>query len=289
MAAHFAWLQQPFGEKKPSNESPKQRSRPFPLRMRTYSVAGLWSPGFDENRDGMHTRNKSLSVAHDVSDFSPTSLSRIADDEDGDDSSDEETARTSVEESPSVGFTDPFGLSMSPGTPLTSIPSERSSLDFDGPEVLAYDFSKIDYELERAKVLGQGLWSTVYMAEQKRTRTSRLLASSSSPTSTLRRWSRHSRSSSTPTLFAVKLPSRQDASEIFQQEARILTHLMRRPSAVQHIVSFYGLDARNGALVSEAISDSMLARALALKGVLVRPSRSFRIPDSAVFYWPLTS
>lgn len=253
MAAHFAWLQQPFGEKKPSKESPKQRSRPFPLRMRTYSVAGLWSPGFDENRDGMHTRNKSLSVAHDVSDFSPTSLGRITDDEDGDDSSDEGTPRTSMEESSSVGFTDPFGLSMSPGTPLTSIPSERSSLDFDGPDILAYDFSKIDYELERAKVLGQGLWSVVYMAEQKRTRTSRLLASSSSPTQTLRRWSRHSRSSSTPTLFAVKLPSRQDATEIFQQEARILTHLMRRPSATRHIVSFYGLDARNGALVSEAV------------------------------------
>ncbi|CAK4032551.1 kinase domain-containing [Lecanosticta acicola] len=257
MAAHFAWLQCPSGEHDARDSAhPKQRSRPLPLRMRTYSVTGLWSPGFDEKRDGVHARNKSLSVAHDVSDFSPTGLGRISDDEDGhvssDDDDEEDTGRTSLEETSVSNFADISGMSLSPDTPLTSIASERSSLDCDdGPNVLAYDFSRIDYELERAKVLGTGLWSTVYLAEQKRTQAPRLSASLSPKKSP--RWSRKSRSSSAPTLFAVKVPSRQDAKEIFDQEARVLTHLLRRPTATQHIVSFYGLDPRNGALVSEAV------------------------------------
>ncbi|EMC92132.1 hypothetical protein BAUCODRAFT_53461, partial [Baudoinia panamericana UAMH 10762] len=43
------------------------------------------------------------------------------------------------------------------------------------------------------------------------------------------------------------------ARTVFVQEAKVLTHLMQHPSAIQYIVRFYGLDERNSALVFEAV------------------------------------
>lgn len=37
------------------------------------------------------------------------------------------------------------------------------------------------------------------------------------------------------------------------QEAKVLTYLQRRPISSQYIVSFYGLDERNGSLIFEAL------------------------------------
>lgn len=252
MAAHVAWLPRTFGTTSREDTPPKSRSRPLPLRIRTYSEAGFQSPGFDESHEGRHLRNKSLSVAHETAELSPTTLKRmeIEDDEDAEPAGND-SPRSSLDGSV-TGFSDISSLAGSPLTPLTGLSSGRSSLDTDGPEVLSYDFSKIDYELERAKVLGEGLWSTVYMAEQKPVQPVRTGLSLLSPTKSPR-ISRKARAASTPRLFAIKTPLRPDAKEIFHQEARVLTHLQRRPTSPNHIILFYGLDPRNSSLVFEAV------------------------------------
>ncbi|KAK4503534.1 hypothetical protein PRZ48_004449 [Zasmidium cellare] len=254
MAAHIAWLPRTFGTK----ESPphKSRSRPLPLRIRTYSEAGSQSPGFDESHEGRHLRNKSLSVATQVAEFSPTTLQKMEDEEE--EEADEvetianESPRSSLDGSV-AGFSDNSSLAGSPLTPLTGLSSGRSSLDSDGPEILSYDFSKIDYELERAKVLGTGLWSTVYMAEQKPVQPSRTGLSLLSPPRSPRLTRRKPRTASIPSLFAIKTIIRQDAKPIFHQEARVLTHLQRHPTSALHIIPFYGLDPRNNSLIFEAV------------------------------------
>lgn len=133
------------------------------------------------------------------------------------------------------------------GSPLTSLSSARTSLEASPSSMIHFDFSKIDYELERAKVLGEGLWSTVYLAEQKSS--SKTASSPSLP----RKLFRKPRTISAPLLFAVKTPSRQDAKDVFLQEARILSRLQRRSSSHTYIVPFYGLDTRNDSLVFEAV------------------------------------
>jgi len=137
-------------------------------------------------------------------------------------------------------------LSSSPATPSTSLPSGRNSLEMSNPEVLLYDCSRVDYELEGATFLGKGLWSNVYLAEEK----SPPPALSVSPQSPARS-RRVPRSGSA--LFAIKVPARKDCGPIFHQEARVLTHLQRRSISSQFVVSFYGLDDRNGSLVFEAL------------------------------------
>lgn len=102
-------------------------------------------------------------------------------------------------------------LSASPATPSTSLPSARNSLEMSNPEVLVYDYSKVDYELEQATFLGKGLWSNVYLAEQKSTPS---IAPNESPISPTRS-RRQPRSSSA--LFAVKVPARKDSGAIFRK------------------------------------------------------------------------
>ncbi|KXS94740.1 hypothetical protein AC578_11169 [Pseudocercospora eumusae] len=225
----------------------KARSRPLPLRVRTYSIAGNRSADFDENRDGVYPRHKSISHTHtiDNAQFSPPSPPQTMDT--ALDSEDD----TQEQDSPESSFIDDDASDLAslvgfPETPLTSLSSQRSSLEVDGPEVMAYDFSKIDYELERAKVLGQGLWSTVFLAEQKTTAGNSIVLASP-------RHRRKSRTSSSPLLFAVKTRARQDAKAVFHQEARVLSHLQRRSVSSLYVVPFYGLDARNESLVFEAV------------------------------------
>lgn len=114
---------------------------------------------------------------------------------------------------------------------------------------MSFDFTKIDYEVDRARAIGKGLWSSVYLAQP-----------------VLKSPRQHRRSPSTPpptpqrtiefppcSVFAVKVAARQDAKDIFLQEARSLTTLQQWPSAYQYIVPFLGLDKRNGSLVFEGV------------------------------------
>lgn len=171
---------------------------------------------------------------------------------------DEESPRSSLDdyERPASRDTllDDSGAYLSVDTPLgsggltppaTPIKGRRDSAV--PPEVLAFDFTKIDYELERARKLGEGLWSCVYLAEPIHQPVNPGATSPISPPITPQRRANQA------SLYAVKVPARPDAKAVFQEEAKILSHLHRRPGANQYIVGFYGLDERNGALVLEAV------------------------------------
>jgi serine/threonine protein kinase len=115
-------------------------------------------------------------------------------------------------------------------------------------EVLPFDFSRLDYELDRARAIGEGLWSSVYLAQP-------VLKSPTQAKPTLTPPATPRRSDLTPpcSVFAVKAASRPDAKTVFQQEARNLTLLQRSPDCQQYVVPFYGLDERNDCLVFEGV------------------------------------
>jgi hypothetical protein len=141
-----------------------------------------------------------------------------------------------------------------PATPGKSEFLEEQSSQTE-PEILNYDFSKLDYELDRANLLGSGLWSDVYLVEPKASQTGRsspseLLTPPATPQKVPQ--SNHSR------LYAVKLPTRPDAYDVLRQEAKILTHIHRHSSSESHVVPFHGFDPRNSALVFAALQSGTL-------------------------------
>lgn len=115
-------------------------------------------------------------------------------------------------------------------------------------EITPFNFSRIDYEPDRARRIGHGLWSSVYLAEPIIKSSKPVGDELTPPTSPQRKFA-----SPSTRLFAVKIPSRRDAKNIFSQEGVVLTRLQRSSTAHQHIVSFHGLDARNSSLVFEGV------------------------------------
>lgn len=142
-----------------------------------------------------------------------------------------------------------YGLLSPPETPSKSVGGAGTSGEASVHDIMTYDFSRIDYELERAHSLGQGLWSNVWLADAKYATRIEDSIDPFTPPSTPPR--RHTIAASS--VFAVKTPARPDAREVFVQEAKVLTHLMRRPSASQFVVTLVGLDQRNSALIFEAV------------------------------------
>ncbi|KAK4539430.1 hypothetical protein LTR36_010951 [Oleoguttula mirabilis] len=135
------------------------------------------------------------------------------------------------------------GIVLSPPITPVNSPSHQTPQSM---EVKAYDFGKLDYELERARLLGKGLWSVVLLADAKYPACER--NPSTPPTSPQRM-----RQTAPSGVFAVKTPARADAKDVFHQEAMVLTHLMRKAGATQYIVAFHGMDPRNCALIFEAV------------------------------------
>lgn len=133
-------------------------------------------------------------------------------------------------------------------SPQTESSRAGSASDPACCETLAFDFTKIDYELERARKLGSGLWSDVFLCEPTSPRPE---SSSSRPTPSVR--SQKSLLGVCAPIFAVKVPSRRDAEEVLKHEANVLSVLQRYPGASQFAVSFFGLDTRNSSLVFEAV------------------------------------
>ena len=60
-----------------------------------------------------------------------------------------------------------------------------------------------------------------------------------------------------PPLYAIKVPASTSAKKVLQAEARILSYLSRFPDADHHIVPFFGLDTRTGALVLKAMDETL--------------------------------
>ncbi len=141
-----------------------------------------------------------------------------------------------------------------PATPLkgeancTSAPASalrRTSKD----EPLAFDFSTIDYELDRTRAIGNGLWSSVYLAQPIVKPSKQRRKSPPTPPSTPQRTMNLLPCS----VSAVKVPSRPDAKDIFRAEARIITTLQQHSMAEQYLVPFHGFDTRINSLVFEGI------------------------------------
>lgn len=72
-----------------------------------------------------------------------------------------------------------------------------------------------------------------------------------------------------PSAYAVKVAKRRDAIQVFEDEARILTHLQRHShDAHQYIIPFYGFGMSHTALVFEAATSGDL------EGLITRTSTS---------------
>ncbi|KAH9835975.1 kinase domain-containing protein [Teratosphaeria destructans] len=234
-----------------SSERRRQASKP----MRTKSTGDALNPEFTSepsSQNAGHGRHTSTATASHVVRHIPRVLRRLSQQPTSNTWSPEEVSPRSssgvIPEDGHCHVTANDGTLSPPDTPIKV--RSRASLDeSEGPlEVMTYDFSKLDYELERARVIGEGLWSTVLLTDAKHT-SPVLETSLPSPPVTPQQKEKPGPSS----VFAVKTPARRDAKDVFRQEAKVLTYLMSRPGATQYLVSFHGLDLRNSALVFEAV------------------------------------
>lgn len=114
-------------------------------------------------------------------------------------------------------------------------------------ELLHFDFAKIDYELDRARKLGSGLWSDVYLCEPITVKAD-TQNNITSPDTTQKK-----SLFSSAAVFAVKVPSRRDCVPVLRHEAEVLSHIQSFAGANQYSVPFFGFDPRNSALVLEAV------------------------------------
>ena len=160
-----------------------------------------------------------------------------------------DTNSITIPENDQLGLATGTGILSPPVTPLEGHPDAETDNLEPLPETIEYDFAKIDYELERARIIGKGLWSTVLLSDAKCSTPDLSLSNLPTPPSSPPK--RHYALPSS--LFAVKLPARADAKDVFRQEAKVLTYLMHQSGATQYIVAFHGLDCRNAALVFEAV------------------------------------
>ena len=255
----IATLSRPTSPTFGSPFTPRLDFRPLPLRTNSVQIE---QSGFDAHRDGSHVRHKSTSTARAIARLAVppaekpgsalgTRLQRV---DSVLDSEIDPADMPNAQHSPPKVFHRSQAHPAPPTPPVTpckDATAKPQSTKHDAePAVTSFDFSKIDYEIERAKLLGTGLWSRVYRAEP-RGKSPRLQRTSplTPPTTPFN----STRAASTASLLAVKVPIRSDANAVLHQEAETLTQLQRHIGCNQYIVPFLGLDARNGALVSEAV------------------------------------
>ena len=131
-------------------------------------------------------------------------------------------------------------ISCNPTPPVTPMSQINIAQDDNQFDVLSYDFSKIDYEINRAKKLGEGLWSRVYVAQIKYLSPGLKTSKGHTPPAT----PDASSSEHACSVFAVKVAKSARAKKVFHQEAKILTKLQQFDGAHQYVVPFYGLDER---------------------------------------------
>ncbi|WPH01469.1 map kinase kinase pbs2 [Acrodontium crateriforme] len=227
----------------PESPSPEPRveyadGRPLPLRTQTELDSPPRRPPTIEGL--ARIRRKSTYLAGDPLSLGIRSSSRRI-----------SRASSVVPEIESAWFEDLSRLDVlsPPMTPSRAFDSIHVKQRIEPPEVTLYDFTRLDYELERARVAGTGLWSTVFLADAapkfSPASTEEPLTPPWSPPATYKH--------ALPSLYAVKVPARTDAKEVFRQEAKILTFLARYPACQQFVVGFHGFDERNSSLVFEAV------------------------------------
>ncbi|KAE8847236.1 hypothetical protein PTNB73_03384 [Pyrenophora teres f. teres] len=162
------------------------------------------------------------------------------------------------------------------GDSVSSISRPRLSLD-ESPragstELITFPYHPTDYEIRtdergREKKIGEGAWSDVYLATPCSPKSTEQASSPTpyspemtpplTPVKTIDSAIGLNLMPTTPSLYAVKKPAMTSAKKVLEAEARILSYLSRYPRASDHIVSFYGLDPRNGSLLLQAMDDTL--------------------------------
>ena len=136
-----------------------------------------------------------------------------------------------------------------------------------GNDIKEFPSDHQDYTIDHEKPLGVGQWSTVWGAEAitslyapkkheevwKLRRQTFASMSLITPPTTPVRSSFGSGFTRSPYDLAIKVPSGRSAGNVILSEARISTYLSLQESLRDHVVSFYGLDRRNGSIVMQAL------------------------------------
>lgn len=134
-----------------------------------------------------------------------------------------------------------------------------------------FAFAFTDYELESdQEPLGAGAWSMVYLAHPK-PQYSSLSASASMPPTPPVTPVKHFASLAghlATQSYAVKIPSSRSCRDVILSEARILSHITSLSGGDEYLVPFYGYDVRNGAIIMQALPQSVEGFTLrALRGL----------------------
>ena len=269
----------PQTETRPPDLS-KSRPENRPLPLRTYSESEADGAGCDADWSGSHLRRKSAYTAtgtvrlnlhrpassksermRNEASLSTQTLSAVQELHDG--------TVFPTAENPAGGL----NALTPPVTPVRGRGTESKNSAASEPDITCYDFSKIDYELDRMRAIGKGLWSLVYLAQPVVKSPQQSTADIPSPPLTPQR-----KAVVPPCrLFAVKIPARPDAKDVFLQDARILTRLQRSTNAHQYIVPFHGLDARNSSLVFEGVIGGSLENLLGRLKVMTELARHLEL------------
>ncbi|KAI4926375.1 hypothetical protein J4E85_006668 [Alternaria conjuncta] len=162
------------------------------------------------------------------------------------------------------------------GDSISSLSRPRLSLD-ESPqpgstELTTFPYHLTDYEFKtddrgRKKTIGEGAWSDVFLAKPCPPKPTEQSPSQPpcgpdmtpplTPVRSIDSGVDLSRLPATPPMYAVKVPAMTSAKKVLSAEARILSYLSRFPDAEGHIVPFYGLDTRNGAILLQAMDDTL--------------------------------
>jgi len=230
----------------------RDRRRPPPSPLRTRSECEPLGGLFGLGHGGGHARHNSTSTTstslNTSSRFKRTQIRGLPSEQEVEEESSDQDGDASPDQPCSVQQP-ASGVLTPPLTPDKSRSRTASSESENSPELLAFDSSRIDYELEGATVLGSGLWSVVVLADAVFKPACPADPNLPSPPTSPQK----KRPTPSSSLFAIKKPARRDAIPVFHQEAKILTYLMRQRATSQYIIPFYGLDERNSALVFEAV------------------------------------
>ncbi|KAK0251774.1 hypothetical protein LTS09_013234 [Friedmanniomyces endolithicus] len=150
------------------SSSAARRQHP-PAPSRTHSETNTLLSEHQGNPSHTHARHKSTSLASGVSRRSPGYARRT--NEQGSATPPPirrgHYATKSIPENSQLEAPEASGLFSPPLTPVHSHESAELGPSHTAPDHITFDFSKIDYELKQAKVLGRGIWSTVLLADGK--------------------------------------------------------------------------------------------------------------------------
>ncbi|KAF1937629.1 kinase domain-containing protein [Clathrospora elynae] len=139
-------------------------------------------------------------------------------------------------------------------------------------ELITFPHLLTDYEFRtdqggRKSTIGEGAWSDVYLATPtppKPTYQSSLhipcapdMTPPLTPVRTVDAGIGLNKLPATPPLYAVKVPAMTSAKKVLAAEARILSYIARFPDADKHVVLFYGLDTRTGAILLKAMDGTL--------------------------------